>query len=169
MQQQKARSISRPFRLYYNSPIGTIEIVGTEDGVASVMFSGKRFKAPAPTGAPLPVETALRQLDEYFQGKRELFTVKLVLQGSEFQDKVWRRLLSIPYGTTASYGEIAAAIGRPKAGRAVGNANRLNKIGIIIPCHRVIGCNGTLVGYGGGLWRKRWLLAHERKHKKRRT
>ncbi len=95
--------------------------------------------------------------------------MKLDLRGSEFQEMVWRRLLRIPYGETASYGEIAAAVGRPKAVRAVGNANRLNKIAIFVPCHRVIGQNGGLVGYGGGLWRKKWLLAHERENKKRRT
>jgi methylated-DNA-[protein]-cysteine S-methyltransferase len=169
MRRQKAWMKPRPFCAYYNSPIGTIEIVGTEDGVTSVSFGGKRSETPAPAGAPPPVEMALRQLDEYFRGKREKFTVKLVVQGTEFQKKVWRQLIGIPFGGTVSYGEVAVAIGRPKATRAVGSANGLNKINIIIPCHRVIGRNGGLVGYGGGLWRKRWLIAHERKSKEGRA
>ncbi len=169
MQQQKASLMSQPVSIYYNSPIGTIEIVGTEDGVTSVGFGGKKSETPVPAGAPLPVDAALRQLDEYFRGKREKFTVKLELQGTEFQKKVWRQLMRIPFGGTVSYGEVAMAIGRPKATRAVGSANGLNKINIIIPCHRVIGRSGDLVGYGGGVWRKRWLIAHEQKNKKRRT
>ncbi len=169
MRPQKDHPVSRAFRLDYHSPIGTIEIVGTECGVASVIFREKEPTKAKLKDAPSPVEAAFRQLDEYFKGKREIFTVRLDLQGSEFQEMVWRRLLRIPYGETASYGEIAAAVGRPKAVRAVGSANRLNKINIFVPCHRVIGHNGGLVGYGGGLWRKKWLIAHERENKKRRS
>jgi len=106
---------------------------------------------------------AVREVDEYFRGKRKKFSLELVLRGTEFQKAVWRRLVEIPYGETVSYGQVAKAVGKPKAVRAVGMANAVNRIGVIIPCHRVIGSDGQLTGYGGGLWRKKWLLAHERK------
>jgi methylated-DNA-[protein]-cysteine S-methyltransferase len=106
---------------------------------------------------------AFAQVDEYFQGERCEFTTCLSVRGTDFQKEVWRRLVAIPYGETATYSELARAVGRPKAGRAVGQANHRNPISIIIPCHRVIGNDGRLVGYGGGLWRKKWLLAHEKK------
>jgi len=102
-----------------------------------------------------------RQLDQYFAGERRTFELELALSGSPFQLQVWRALRAIPYGDTASYGEIAAAAGQPGAARAVGGANNRNPIAIVIPCHRVIGANGTLTGYGGGLPRKQQLLALE--------
>jgi methylated-DNA-[protein]-cysteine S-methyltransferase len=102
-------------------------------------------------------------LEEYFKGTRREFDLKLRIEGTDFQRRVWDSLCGIPYGCTASYGEIAAIIGNPKASRAVGNANNRNRIPIIIPCHRVVGCNGKLTGYAGGLWRKEWLLSHEKK------
>jgi O-6-methylguanine DNA methyltransferase len=98
----------------------------------------------------------------YFKGRRQKFSVPLLLQGTDFQKSVWRQLKKIPFGRTASYAEIAKAIGNPRAFRAVGNANNKNPIPIMIPCHRVIGSDGQLVGFGGGLWRKEWLLSHER-------
>jgi methylated-DNA-[protein]-cysteine S-methyltransferase len=100
-------------------------------------------------------------LDEYFGGGRSSFDIPLDISGTPFQMSVWRALLLIPYGTTWSYGRLAAQIGRPKASRAVGGANHNNPVSIIVPCHRVIGSNGSMTGYGGGIWRKEWLLAHE--------
>ena len=106
----------------------------------------------------------LKQLREYFEGSRKEFTVPLVTPGTEFQQAVWKELMNIPYGTTRSYLEQAVALGKPESIRAVANANGMNRISIIIPCHRVIGSDGHLTGYGGGLKRKRWLLDHEKKY-----
>lgn len=114
----------------------------------------------APVLTPILAET-VRQLDEYFAGKRYDFDLPLAPQGTPFQQQVWAALRQIPYGTTASYGQIAAAIGNPKASRAVGMANNRNPIAVIIPCHRVIGADGSLVGYGGGIPIKKQLLELE--------
>jgi methylated-DNA-[protein]-cysteine S-methyltransferase len=146
-------------RAYYRSPIGLIEIAGGEDGVRSVAFVRRTSGEAAPP--PESLETAVRELDEYFAGARREFSVRLSLRGTEFQRRVWAELAKIPFGRTASYGEIARTMARPGAARAIGGANHLNPVSIIIPCHRVVGHDGGLVGYGGGLWRKRWLLAHE--------
>jgi methylated-DNA-[protein]-cysteine S-methyltransferase len=152
-------------RAYYHSPIGVIEIVGTGGTVSGLNFIHRR---PGGTARPDPVlRRAVAQLDEYFRGKRSRFSLPLFLEGTDFQKEVWRELVRIPYGETATYGALARAVRRPKAGRAVGQANHRNPISIIIPCHRVIGGDGRLVGYGGGLWRKEWLLAHERKNASR--
>lgn len=105
-----------------------------------------------------------KQLNEYFEGKRKSFDLPLITPGTEFQQSVWKILQGIPYGTTRSYKKQAALLGKPDAVRAVANANGWNKISIIIPCHRVIGEDGTLTGYGGGLWRKKWLLEFEKEH-----
>jgi len=102
-----------------------------------------------------------QQIDEYFEGKRTVFTVPLFTPGTDFQQSVWEVLQTIPYGSTRSYKQQAIAINKPEAVRAVANANGLNRISIIIPCHRVIGSDGNLTGYGGGLWRKKWLLEFE--------
>ena len=104
------------------------------------------------------------QLDEYFKGTRQVFDLQLIIPGTIFQQLVWNELLSIPYGTTRTYQEQADALGKPEAIRAVASANGMNRIAIIIPCHRVIGSDGSLTGYGGGLKRKRWLLDHEKRH-----
>jgi AraC family transcriptional regulator of adaptative response/methylated-DNA-[protein]-cysteine methyltransferase len=104
------------------------------------------------------------QLEEYFEGSRKKFDLKLVTPGTEFQQSVWQELLRIPYGTTRSYQEQANALEKPGSIRAVANANGMNRIAIVIPCHRVIGSDGSLTGYGGGLKRKKWLLDHERKY-----
>jgi methylated-DNA-[protein]-cysteine S-methyltransferase len=148
-------------RTYYQSPIGLIEIAGTEEAIQAVDFVEKAGEASAEI--PLLLRTCLRQIEEYFQGKRREFQLLLRLEGTDFQKKVWQELIKIPYGKTASYGEIAKAIGNEKAVRAVGQANHRNPIAIVIPCHRVIGHDGSLTGYGGGLWRKEWLLRHEAK------
>jgi methylated-DNA-[protein]-cysteine S-methyltransferase len=122
-----------------------------------------RGRPPARRRILLP-GTRVEQIDEYFRGLRREFSLRLCLEGTEFQKKAWDELVRIPYGETASYGQVAKALGRPMAVRAVGQANHRNPISLIVPCHRVIGGDGGLVGYGGGLWRKAWLLAHERKH-----
>jgi methylated-DNA-[protein]-cysteine S-methyltransferase len=103
----------------------------------------------------------MAQLDEYFEGKRKKFDLLLEPMGTDFQKKVWKHLVKVPFGKTASYLDVAMALGEMKATRAVGSANGRNPIVIIIPCHRVIGSNGSLTGYGGGMWRKEWLLKHE--------
>ncbi len=108
-------------------------------------------------------ETVVGQLSEYFAGKRTAFDVPLDILGTPFERSVWRELLAIGFGETRSYGEIASAVGNPRASRAVGRANGANRVAIIVPCHRVIEANGSLRGYGGGLWRKQWLLDHEQK------
>lgn len=105
-----------------------------------------------------------KQLKEYFEGSRKEFSVPLVTPGTTFQQTVWEELMNIPYGTTRSYQEQSVALGKPDSIRAVANANGMNRISIIIPCHRVIGSDGRLTGYGGGLKRKRWLIDHEKKH-----
>ena len=120
---------------------------------------------PGPEGAERRTDVLVRtkaQLAEYFAGERRDFDLPLAPQGSGFQVEVWRALLRIPYGETCSYGDIARVVGRPAASRAVGAANGRNPIAVIVPCHRVIGSNGSLTGYGGGLPVKRWLLDHER-------
>ena len=110
------------------------------------------------------LELLKQQLDEYFEGKRKEFTIPLFTPGSEFQQSVWKTLRTIPYGSTRSYKKQAELLQRPKAVRAVANANGMNRISIIIPCHRVIGEDGSLTGYGGGLWRKKWLLDLEKQN-----
>ena len=115
-------------------------------------------------GAAGPLAAAIEQLQEYFAGTRRRFDLPLQLQGTEFQQRVWRELTEIPYGETWSYGQLAKRIGMPGASRAVGLANGRNPLSILVPCHRVIGANGSLTGYGGGLERKQWLLAHEGLH-----
>ena len=149
----------KEYKAYYKSEIGLIEIKGTEDGILSIDFIEKsmdNFEIPP------CLKECVKQLDEYFRENREEFSVNLLLQGTDFQNKVWRELVKIPFGETASYMDIAVSMGNKKAARAVGNANRRNKIAIIIPCHRVINNDGSLGGYAGGIWRKKWLLKHER-------
>lgn len=151
------------YKAYYKSPIGMIEIVSDQDSILELSFveEAERVKDEVPA----ILKSALRQIDEYFQGKRKEFDLKLNINGTEFQRKVWEQLLKVPYGKTACYGDVAKAVGNGKASRAVGGANNKNKIAIIIPCHRIIGANGSMVGYAGGLWRKEWLLQHERTNK----
>jgi methylated-DNA-[protein]-cysteine S-methyltransferase len=150
--------------VYFDSPLGVLEITGSERGVSSVAFVAARpagKSAPA-DGAAEPLIACRRQIDEYFRGLRTAFDLPLDLGGTPFQLEVWRRLRLVPFGATTTYGAIAAAMKRPGAARAVGGANHRNPISIIIPCHRVVGGGGSLVGYGGGLWRKERLLDHER-------
>ena len=145
-------------RAFLRTPIGHLEVTGSENGVRSLYFLNFRVR---PQHIPSCLRSCIAQLDEYFHGTRQKFDLKLDLEGSAFQLKVWNELLKIPYGTTISYMELAARIGNIKAFRAVGGANGHNPISIIVPCHRVIGSNGRLTGYRGGLKRKKWLLEHE--------
>lgn len=150
------------YTVYYKSPIGTIELKGNIDGVISLYFIEEDVKS---SETPDCLVECVNQLDEYFKGVRKNFSLKLNISGTEFRKKVWNKLQDIPYGEICSYLDIAKAIGNEKAVRAVGGANHNNKISIIIPCHRVIGSSGNLTGYGGGLWRKDWLLNHEKSFK----
>jgi methylated-DNA-[protein]-cysteine S-methyltransferase len=148
------------FKAYYPSPIGPVEVSGTSEGILSVSFVKRRL--PDDRNPPECVKEGIRQLDEYFKGRRKSFSLKLLPQGTPFQERVWQQLRKIPYGEVVSYGDVARAIGNPNGYRAVGMANNKNPIGIIIPCHRVIGSDGKMVGYGSGIWRKEWLLKHEK-------
>ncbi|HKA59288.1 MAG TPA: methylated-DNA--[protein]-cysteine S-methyltransferase, partial [Gemmatimonadales bacterium] len=130
--------------------------------LTGVYFPGSRFGPPAGTKAPSAIlDKACDQLTEYFAGKRTTFDVSLGASGTEFEHRVWDLLSAIPYGSTTSYGALAKLLGDPSQARAVGAANGKNPIPIIVPCHRVIGFNGDLTGFGGGIERKRWLLKHE--------
>ena len=140
------------------SPVGTIEISGSENGIRSVVFLDAENE---PTLVPVCLQQCVSQLNEYFAGNRTTFDIKLDPQGTDFQLKVWMQLRLIPFGETISYLELARMTGSETNTRAVGNANGKNKINIIVPCHRVIGSNGKLTGYGGGLWRKEILLKLE--------
>lgn len=146
-------------RSFIDSPLGWLAIESSAAGLRSVAFLDEK-DAAADTGDALCQEAA-RQLKAYFAGKRKTFDLPLDASGSVFQLTVWEALLQIPFGETISYGGLSARIGNPKAIRAVGHANGQNPLAIIVPCHRVIGADGTLTGYGGGLWRKKWLLTHE--------
>lgn len=143
---------------YYKSPIGSIKISYTGNGISSLVFIDKEVKS---SYDDLFLQSCFFQLDEYFSGKRKVFELRLDINGTDFQVKVWKSLLSISYGHTVSYGEIAKQMGNGKLMRAVGNANGKNPVSIIVPCHRVVGKDGSLTGYAGGLWRKQWLLDHE--------
>ena len=142
-----------------SSPIGLLHITGDDEGVQEVTFLTDN--QPISTIIPDSLSTCVAQLSEYFDGKREDFDLKLNPQGTEFQRKVWEILLEIPFSKTRSYLEQSKVFGDVKAIRAVASANGKNPIVIIIPCHRVIGSDGSLTGYAGGKWRKQWLLNHE--------
>jgi methylated-DNA-[protein]-cysteine S-methyltransferase len=151
---------------YVDSPIGRLTL--TSDGEALTgLYMGAPSKSPAlgknwaQNGAAGPLPMVARQLKEYFAGTRRRFDLPLRMQGTEFQRRVWRELIEIPYGETWSYGALAKRIDNPNASRAVGLANGRNPIAVIVPCHRVIGADGSLTGFGGGLERKQWLLSHE--------
>ena len=143
--------------LTIDSPIGKLTLVASEKGLSGVYMEASEIPEATPGTSSFLTETQ-RQLNDYFAGKLRSFELPLDLQGTPFQMKVWHSLLDIPYGETISYGEQARRIDNPKAVRAVGLANGRNPVSIIIPCHRVIGKNGSLTGYGGGLDRKRFLL-----------
>lgn len=141
------------------TPLGTAVISGDENGISSIsIFDDER---EIPSIIPDELQEAFQQLQDYFDGKRIDFTFKLNPSGTEFQKKVWQGLLEIPFGKTMSYQELSVKLGDVKAIRAVASANGKNPLWIVVPCHRVIGTDGSLTGYAGGLWRKKWLLDHE--------
>lgn len=148
------------YEAYYKSPIGIIEIKSRDGYIISLDFVEKEEEVEF---IPEVLKQCIKELHEYFNGVRKDFSVKVHLEGTDFQKKAWEELMKIPYGETISYKEQAQRIGSPKAFRAVGLANSKNPVGIIVPCHRVIGSNGKLTGYAGGLWRKKWLIEHEKK------
>ena len=142
-----------------NTPLGKTKITGDENGILSVIVSDDKLTLSK--SIPKELKECVAQLDEYFKGSRQQFQIKLNPEGTEFQKRVWNELLKIPYGKTISYLEVTKKLGDAKAIRAVANANGKNPVWIIIPCHRVIGSDGSLTGYAGGLHRKKWLLDHE--------
>jgi methylated-DNA-[protein]-cysteine S-methyltransferase len=148
-------------RSFYKSPVGILEIAASNSVIISVSFAEAEPVEVTPD-EPIILECK-NQLELYFNGQLKEFNLPLKPSGSEFQKKVWEQLLKIPFGTVVSYEYIARKLGDAGLVRAVGMANNKNRIPIIIPCHRVVGKNGEMIGYGGGIWRKKWLLQHERK------
>jgi methylated-DNA-[protein]-cysteine S-methyltransferase len=159
-----------------SSPVGLLFLARSEKGLRYLEFmdrrSIKRMIAAHEAATPgakwepslLDLKETVDQLEAFFNGMLRAFELPLDMQGSDFQIKVWKALTTIPYGETRTYGQIAKTIGQPKASRAVGLANNQNPIAIVVPCHRVVGADGSLTGYGGGLPKKRWLLDHEARH-----
>jgi methylated-DNA-[protein]-cysteine S-methyltransferase len=147
-------------KVYIETPLGIATISGDENGVTSVSVT-KESSNTISKNVPLHLQKAVLQLKEYFEGKRTNFDLMLNPSGTDFQKKVWIELLKIPFGKTVSYLDIAKRLGNPKTIRAAASANGKNPLWIIVPCHRVIGSDGSLTGYAGGLWRKKWLLDHE--------
>ncbi len=144
---------------YIETPLGVAKIEGDENGLQSISILNNVMETTEII--PETLEDAVYQLQEYFNGKREVFALELNPQGTDFQKKVWEALLQIPFGKTTSYLELSKTLGDVKAIRAVAAANGKNPLWVVVPCHRVIGSDGSLVGYAGGLHRKKWLLAHE--------
>jgi methylated-DNA-[protein]-cysteine S-methyltransferase len=153
---------------YYKSPIGVLEVRSEDDFITAILFTnswkGKKIDEVdidfiKPVSAIM--KKCFKELDEYFSGKRRNFSINIEQHSTPFREKVWNELINIQYGNTISYLELSKRIGDTKAIRAVGTANGNNNICIVVPCHRVIGSNGDLIGYGGDLWRKKWLLEHE--------
>ena len=159
-----------------DTPLGEMIAGATKEGICLLEFNDRKIlpaeykdlerllKTQMEDGENKHLKSLKKQLKEYFDGKRKEFTIPLVTPGSEFQQAVWKELQNIPFGSTRNYQEQAIALRRPDSVRAVANANGQNRIAIVIPCHRVIGADGRLTGYGGGLKRKKWLLDHEKKH-----
>jgi len=158
------------------TPLGTMFAGAVAAGICLLEFTdrkmletelkslAKQLNANIIQGANVHFETLQQQLAEYFDGKRKVFTVPLYCPGTPFQQMIWSILQTVPYGTTSSYKQQAMAVNRPEAIRAVANANGMNRISILVPCHRIIAEDGQLAGYGGGIWRKKWLLDHEKTH-----
>lgn len=156
--------------------LGTLIAGAVDEGICLLEFSDRKIlnsefrdlkkylAAETEEGENIHTLNLKKQLNEYFRGERKVFDLQLIIPGTIFQQMVWNELLSIPYGTTRTYLEQAEALRKPESIRAVANANGMNRIAIIIPCHRVIGSDGSLTGYGGGLKRKKWLLDHEKRH-----
>ncbi|MBL7978542.1 MAG: methylated-DNA--[protein]-cysteine S-methyltransferase [Bacteroidetes Order II. Incertae sedis bacterium] len=155
------------FFFYLDAPIGPLEIRANDQFVTALYFEGGKGASPIrqPSSPDLPphLQTAIEELNAYFSGRLRTFSFPMQQTGTNFQLRVWQELMHIPYGETLSYLELSQRIGDTKAIRAVGTANGRNNLSIVVPCHRVIGKNGQLTGYGGGIWRKDWLLNHEAK------
>lgn len=144
--------------VFIQTPLGIAKIEGNENGISVVSVTQE---GELSSKIPKNLKQAVTQLNEYFEGKRKEFTFLINPQGTEFQQKVWQELLHIPFGKTMSYLDLSKKIGDVKAIRAVASANGKNPLWIVVPCHRIIGTDGSLTGYAGGLWRKKWLLEHE--------
>ena len=144
---------------YYKTPIGVAKIIGNENGVNAITVIDEVVEIS--DEIPVCLQDCVQQLDEYFKGIRTSFDFKLNPLGTDFQQKVWKELLKVPFGKTATYLEQSKKMGNVKAIRAVASANGKNPLWIVIPCHRIIGSVGSLTGYAGGIWRKKWLLEHE--------
>lgn len=152
-----------PFQYTFHSPIGPLGLVSTEEQIIAIDFDAADWQEERPL--PDILQQCIEELEAYFAGSLRTFDFPLEQPGTPFQQTVWNQLLTIPYGSTITYMQLAHQIGNPKSIRAVGTTNGRNHIPIVVPCHRVIGSNGKLVGFGGGLWRKKWLLEHEQKHR----
>ncbi len=150
--------------VFIQTPLGITAIKGDEDGIVAVSVSKEDAVKPS-RHIPALLVDAVKQLEAYFAGTRQTFQLRLNLKGTDFQKSVWQELLNIPYGKTISYLELSRRLGDVKAIRAVAAANGQNPFWIVVPCHRVIGSDGSLTGYAGGLWRKKWLLDHENPYK----
>lgn len=146
---------------YIKSPLGITQLEGDENGLTSITVLDDPLGQPPTQTVPKTLEEAVCQLGDYFDGTRKMFELKLNPQGTDFQQRVWAALQDIPYGKTVSYLELSKTLGDVRAIRAVANANGKNPLWIVIPCHRVVGSDGSLTGYAGGLHRKKWLLEHE--------
>ena len=143
---------------FIESPLGITKIVGDENGISEISVLSE---GAITAEIPVQLQECVSQLREYFEGERNHFDFKLNPQGTDFQQRVWQELLNIPFGKTMSYLDLSKKLGDVKAIRAVASANGRNPLWIVVPCHRVIGTDGSLTGYAGGLWRKKWLLEHE--------
>ncbi|WP_026451191.1 methylated-DNA--[protein]-cysteine S-methyltransferase [Aequorivita capsosiphonis] len=146
--------------VFIQTPMGVLEIIGNLEGLSAVLFKDAETSTISEK-VPEELKDAVLQLQEYFEGERKEFNLKLSPEGTDFQKRVWNELLNIPFGKTSSYLQMANKLGDPKVIRAAASANGKNPISIIIPCHRVVGSDGSLTGYAGGLHRKKWLLEHE--------
>jgi len=147
----------------FQSPIGPLGLAGNDQYISNILFEPPVIENT--DQLPDIFLQCLEELEAYFAGSRRGFSFAMQQTGTDFQQSVWQQLLTIPYGTTISYMQLAKQINNPKSIRAVGSANGSNHLPIVVPCHRVIGSNGSLTGFGGGIWRKKWLLEHEWKHK----
>ena len=158
----------KTFYTEFSSPLGILQLRGTEFALRALYMQGQRHRPPLPADAvqdTSPLRSAREQVEDFLAGKRRAFSLPIDPRGTPFQMQVWKALLTIPYGETRSYGDIAATIGNPRASRAVGSANRNNPLSIVIPCHRVIGADGAIGGYGGGISEKHFLLALENQNR----
>jgi len=157
----------RTFTIAHPSPLGDLLISGNKSFITGIHYADLHAELAAEAvpanEAPALLQRCATHLDEYFAGWRRTFGLQFQQEGTSFQQTVWQGLLKIPFGETRTYGELARQIGNTRSSRAVGIANGKNQIAIVIPCHRIIGTNGNLTGYNGGLWRKKWLLDHEKR------